>query len=83
MIINIETLSYLIHWQNHIQLDQQSHQELFTLSTVYTSLVRRTYAQAVYRPRKDTLFRTKINKIDTLFKTKIPKNVPWLVARPH
>ena len=83
MIINIETLSYLIHWQNHIQRDQQSHQELFTLSTVYTSLVRRTYAQAVYRPRKDTLFRTKINKIDTLFKTKIPKNVPWLVARPH
>ena len=58
------------------------------------SLVRRTYAQAVYRPRKDTLFKTKIDKIDTLiktkndkidtlFKTKIPKNIPWLAARPH
>ena len=68
------------------------------------SLVRRTYAQAVYRPRKDTLFKTKIDKIDTLiktkndkidtliktkndkidtlFKTKIPKNIPWLAARP-
>ena len=44
--------------------------------------------QAVYRPRKDTLFKTKIYKIDTLiktkndkidnlFKTKIPKNIPW------
>ena len=34
-IINIETLSYLIHWQsqNYLQLDQQSHKELFTLST--------------------------------------------------
>jgi len=55
--------------------------------------IRRTYAQAVYRPRKDTLFKTKIDKIDTpiktkndkidtLFKTKIPKNIPWLTARP-
>ena len=54
-----------------------------------------TYAQAVYRPRKDTLFKTKIDKIDTLiktkkndkidtlFKTKIPKNIPWLAARPR
>ena len=37
------------------------------------SLVRRTYAQAVYRPRKDTLFKTKIDKIDTLIKTKNDK----------
>ena len=57
------------------------------------SLVRRTYAKAVYRPRKDTLFKTKIDKIDTmiktkgdkidtLFKTKIPRNIPWLAAIP-
>ena len=34
-IINIETLSHLIHWQSqsYLQLDQQSHEELFTLST--------------------------------------------------
>ena len=47
------------------------------------SLVRRTLAQAVYGPRKDTLFKTKIDKIDTLFKTKIPKNIPWLAACSH
>ena len=40
------------------------------------------YYQAVYRPRKDTLFKTKIDKIGTLFKTKIPKNIPWLAACP-
>ena len=33
--------------------------------------------------RKDTLFKTKTDKINTLFKTKIPKNIPWLAARPH
>ena len=34
-IINIKTLSYLIHWQsqNYLQLGQQSHKELCTLST--------------------------------------------------
>ena len=37
---------------------------------------------AVYRPRKDILFKTKNDKFDTLFKTKIPKNIPWLAARP-
>ena len=59
------------------------------------SLVRRINIRAgCYCPRKDTLFRTKIDKIDTLiktkndkidtlFKTKIPKNIPWLAARPH
>ena len=33
-IIDIKTLSYLIHWQskNYLQLDQQSNEELFTLS---------------------------------------------------
>ena len=31
----------------------------------------------------DTLIKTKNDKIDTLFKTKIPKNIPWLAARPH
>ena len=36
-------------------------------------LVRRTYAQAVYRPPKDTLFKTKIVKIDILIKTKKKK----------
>ena len=56
--------------------------------------IRRTYAQAVYRPRKDPLFKTRIDKIDTmiktkndkidtLFNTKIPKKIPWLTARPH
>ena len=34
------------------------------------SLIRRIYAQAVYRLRKDTLIKTKIDKIDTLIKTK-------------
>ena len=34
-IINIKTLCYLIHWQsqNYLQLDQESHKELFKLST--------------------------------------------------
>ena len=52
------------------------------------------YTQAVYRPRKDTLFKTKIDKIDTLiktkndnidtlFKTKIRKNTPCLAAASH
>ena len=36
-------------------------------------LVRRTYARAVYCPRKDTLFKPKIDKIDTLIKTKNDK----------
>ena len=31
----------------------------------------------------DTLIKTKNDKIDTLFKTKIPKNIPWLDARPN
>ena len=32
-IINIETLSFLFHWQsqNYLQLDQKSHEELSTL----------------------------------------------------
>ena len=49
--INIESSSYLIHWQsqNYLQLDHR-------------------VTQAVYRPRKDTLFKTKIDKIDTLIK---------------
>ena len=45
-----------------------------------------------YRPRKDTVFKTNVDKIntliktkndkiDTLFKTKISKNIPWLAAR--
>ena len=38
---------------------------------------------AVHRPRKDILFKTKIDKFDTLFKTKIPRNIAWLAARPH
>ena len=38
---------------------------------------------AVYRPRKDILFKAKNDNFDTLFKTKIPKNIPWLAARPH
>ena len=61
------------------------------LVTICCSIVRRTYVQAVYRPRKNALFKTKIDKIDiliktkndkidTLFKTKIPKNIPWLAA---
>ena len=37
------------------------------------SLVRRTYAPPVYRPRKDTLFTTKIDKNDTLIKRKNDK----------
>ena len=31
----------------------------------------------------DTLIKTKNDKIDTLFKTKIPKNIPWMAARPN
>ena len=41
--------------------------------------------QAVYRPRKDTLLKTKIDKIDNLFKTKILKNMAGLMfpLNPH
>ena len=28
------------------------------------------------------MIKTKNDKFDTLFKTKIPKNIPWLAARP-
>ena len=68
-VINIETLPYLIHWQsqNCLHLDQQTR-----------SLVRRTYAQALYRPRKDTSFETKIDKIDTLIRQKMIKSIPCL-----
>ena len=31
----------------------------------------------------DTLIKTKNDKIDTLFKIKIPKNIPWMAARPN
>ena len=64
----------LIPCLRHLTRDQKK---------ICCSLVRRTYAQAVYRPRKDTLIKTKNDRIDTLFKTKIPKNIPWLAARPH
>ena len=51
---------------------------------IVSRLGLRTYAHAVYRPRKYTLFKTKLDtliktendKIDTLFKTKIQKNIP-------
>ena len=47
-------------------------------------LVRRTYAMAVYRPRKDTLLKTKKNdKINILFKMEIQKNISWVATRPH
>ena len=38
-IINIDTPSYLSHWQsqNYLQLNQLSREELLTLSTQYTS----------------------------------------------
>ena len=55
----------------------------FDFHTLFKTFVEHIYAQAVYRPRKDTLFKTKIDKIDTLFETKIPKNIPWLAARPR
>ena len=45
------------------------------------SLVRRTYAQAVHRPRKDNLFKTKIDKIDTLIKRKNDK-IDTLITYP-
>ena len=46
------------------------------------SLVRRTYAQAVYGPRKDTLFKTIINKIDSLIKAKKRiKSIPCLIQK--
>ena len=60
-IDNIETLSYLIHWQS------QKYLQLFKTKI----------------DKIDTLIKTKNDKIDTLFKTKIPKNIPWLAARPH
>ena len=59
--INIETLSYLIHWQS------QNYLQLFKTKI----------------DKIDILIKTKNDKIDTLFKTKIPKNIPWLAARPH
>ena len=60
-INNIETLSYLIHWQS------QNYLRLFETKI----------------DKFDTLIKTKNDKIDTLLKTKIPKNIPWLAARPH
>ena len=40
--------------------------------------IRRTYAQAVYHPRKDTLSKTKIDKLNTPIKTKMMKSIPSL-----
>ena len=34
-------------------------------------------------PHTLTLFKTNIADFPTLFKTKIPKNIPWLAARPR
>ena len=34
-------------------------------------------------PHTLTLFKTNIADFLTHFKTKIPKNIPWLAARPH
>ena len=62
-IINIESLSYLIHYFGN-------HKTIYSLINGVT--------QAVYRPRKDTLFKTKIDKIDTLIKTKNDKSTPCL-----
>ena len=51
--------------------------------TLFKSILINTRACknfAFYRPRKDNLFKTKIDKFDTLLKTKIPrKNPGW----PH
>ena len=71
-IINIETLSYLIHWQsqNYLQLFKTKIDKIDTLIKTKIDKI-------------DTLIKTKNDKIDTLFKTKIPKNIPWLVARLH
>ena len=73
----------LIPCLGHLTRNHTLCKTIINKNFAVSSLVRRTYAQAVYRPRKDTLFKTKIDKIDTLFKTKIPKNIPWLAARPH
>ena len=84
----------LIPCSRHLTRNHTLCKTIINKNFAVSSLVRRTYAQAVYRPRKDTLFKTKIDKIDTLiktkndkidtlFKTKIPKNIPWLAARPH
>ena len=74
-IINIETLSYLIHWQsqNYLQLDWQSHEELLTVDKIDTVINTKN-------EKIDTLFKTKNDKIDTLFKRKILKNIPWLAG---
>ena len=74
---------FLIPCLRHLTRNHTLCKTIINKNFAVSSLVRRTYAQAVYRPRKDTLFKTKIDKIDTLFKTKIPKNIPWLAARPH
>ena len=51
---------------------------LFKTEKFCCSLVCGTYAPAVYRPRKDTLFKTNIDKIDSLIKTKMIKSIPCL-----
>ena len=63
---------FLIPCLRHLTRNHTLCKTIINKNFAVSSLVRRTYAQAVYRPRKDTLF-----------KTKIPKNIPWLAARPH
>ena len=71
-INNIETLSYLIHWQsqNYLQLFKTKIDKIDTLIKTKIDKI-------------DTLIKTTNDKIDTLFKTKVPKNIPWLAGRPH
>ena len=89
-IINIETLSYFIHWQsqNYLQLDQQSHEDLVNILLQFSSQNMRAgclsskkrYHVTTKIAKIDALIKTKNDKID---KTKIQKNIPWLVERPH
>ena len=61
-IINIETLSYLIHWQS------QNYLQLFKTKINKIDILIKTKIDKI-----DTLIKTKNDKIDTLFKTKLQR----------
>ena len=73
------TRNHTLSYLIHWQ-SQQSNEELITLS------IRSPRKDILFKTKidkSDTLIKTKIDKFDTLCKTKIPKNIPWLAARPH
>ena len=92
--VNIETLSDidLINWQpqNYLPLNQQSRGALYAKHVVFikhwTPFLRSILkVSSKNRPRKDTLFKSKIYKIGTLLKKfkKMIKSIPCLRQKPR